>query len=87
MGFQEGKMRKTPLLLAKTDGAIGISQLKRESKGWLLDGEIRQLSEATLQNRYFLLRKLLWFLRRGEYAECGSAVRPLGDWLAPIQFT
>src|SRR2546423_1645059 len=42
-------------------------------RGWLLDGQVRQLSKNTLAAREFLTDKLLWFLRQREYAECGTA--------------
>lgn len=66
-------MRKTPLRTANSANSLSIKELKQQAKGWLLDGEIRQLSETTIQNRYFLMSKLVWFLRHEEYEECGTA--------------
>jgi len=64
-------MRKTALSFTKNDSSVGISELAHQASGWLLDGEIRQLSPQTRAFRRLLLDKLLWFLREKEFAECG----------------
>jgi site-specific recombinase XerD len=68
----EGKMKKTAPRYAKTDDMISIKNLDRYGRGWLLDGEIRQLSNRTIEARTFLLDKLLWHLRRNESEGCGA---------------
>jgi hypothetical protein len=40
--------------------------------GWIDDGDLRQLSPRTLEERRDVLGKLLWFLRHREYADCGA---------------
>lgn len=66
-------MGKTQLRTANSATSLSLRELKQQAKGWLLDGEIRQLSDNTIQNSYFLMSKLVWFLRHEEYDECGTA--------------
>jgi site-specific recombinase XerD len=47
-------------------------ELERHMEGWLLDGEIRQLSRRTLQERRILVGRLLWFLRQQEFESIGK---------------
>src|SRR5438309_288484 len=67
----EGKLENRAHLFAKTEAALSVEQLDRYAKGWLLDGEIRQLSAATLAGRRIVIDKLLWFLRQQEISVCG----------------
>lgn len=48
-----------------------VRDLKYQAEGWILDGEIRQLSSRTLEARRSVLAKLLWFLRQRECEFCG----------------
>jgi len=65
-------MAKTAPRFAKTGPSIPAAELLQLGQGWLLDGEIRQLSKRTLEARRFLVEKLLWFLRQREYPACGT---------------
>jgi integrase/recombinase XerC/integrase/recombinase XerD len=67
----EDIMRKTAPRFKRPDDVIGIRDLSRYSQGWLLDSEIRQLSTRTLESRKFIVDKLLWFLRKSGFTECG----------------
>ena len=51
---------------------ISTAELEHQLTGWLLDGDIRQHSPATLANRRLVGDKLLWFLREKGYAACGK---------------
>jgi hypothetical protein len=63
-------MRKTaPVLTFPED--LTVAQLERFGQGWVLDGEIRQLSPRTLEERRYLIQKLGWFLRHRELDACG----------------
>ena len=46
-------------LFTEIEAAISVEQLDRYAKGWLLDGEIRQLSQSTLDGRRIVIDKLL----------------------------
>jgi len=50
-------MQNRPLSYTKTDATIGTPELVRLAQGWLLDGEIRQHSDRTLDIRRFLVDK------------------------------
>lgn len=65
-------MKKTAHLLTDSRTSISTSDLDAQSRCWLLDSEIRQHSQATIDNRRLILDKLAWFLRDHELAECGS---------------
>lgn len=68
-------MRKTTPVSAKTAGtnsAFTPAEWERQIQGWILDGEIRQLSKRTLEERRRVTEKLLWFLRSQELRECGA---------------
>jgi len=65
-------MQKTAHRFTDSDTSLGISELDRHAQGWLLDGEIRQLSPNTLYARRLLVEKLLWFLRQRKYPTCGT---------------
>lgn len=56
-------MKKTAHHLAKTEDAISLSLLEDGGQSWLLDSEIRGLSDATLENRRIFVSKLTWFFR------------------------
>jgi integrase/recombinase XerC/integrase/recombinase XerD len=64
--------RRTP---RSTDSRSGLSvaDLEACSRDWLLDGELRMLSERTVASRRDRLGKLLWFLRRREAVDVGPA--------------
>lgn len=64
-------MKKTAHPSTNPDFAISVADLARYAEGWLLDGEIRQHSKATIGTRRIIVEKLLWFLRRREYSVCG----------------
>ena len=53
------------------DSSIPTADLEKIAGGWFLDGEIRQLSERTLNARRDLVRKLVWFLRQRNCENCG----------------
>jgi integrase/recombinase XerC/integrase/recombinase XerD len=78
----EDKMQKTALRLAKTDDLIPVSILEEGGQGWLLDGEIRQLSERTIENREIFVRNVLWFHREHGYDSTG--VKELKHFLAYV---
>jgi len=74
-------MQKTALSLTKSASTVELfpdaisvptAQLPALVEGWLLDGEIRQLSSQTLFFRRLLLDKLAWFLREKSFASCGK---------------
>jgi len=65
-------MQKTAHPFPKSEVAIGLAELDRYAKGWLLDSEIRQLSPGTLASRRLVVEKLLWFLRQQELSTCGT---------------
>ena len=44
-------MQKTALLLAKTDERIPLGILEDGAQSWVLDSEIRGLSQTTIENR------------------------------------
>ncbi|HZO89017.1 MAG TPA: hypothetical protein VFB38_11830 [Chthonomonadaceae bacterium] len=50
---------------------LSITGLEQSAVGCLLDGEIRQHSQATLAVRRIVVNKLLWFLKKRGYAQCG----------------
>lgn len=66
-------MRKTALRLSSSAVSIPIAELEDHARGWLLDGQIRQLSPNTTAARRFLIEKPLWFQRQREHATCGAA--------------
>ncbi len=55
-------MQKTAPRLTNSGTSFSVSKLQLYAQGWLLDGEIRQLSKRTLDTRRDLVKKLLWFL-------------------------
>jgi integrase/recombinase XerC/integrase/recombinase XerD len=65
-------MQNTAHLFTKNEAAISVEQLERYAEGWLLDGEIRQLSKSTLDGRRIVIDKLLWFLKQREYPVCST---------------
>ena len=65
-------MQKQRIVSSYSEGAsVRVSEVERHAKGWLLDGQIRQFSRATLAAREFLVGKLVWFLKHREYEHCG----------------
>jgi hypothetical protein len=66
-------MPHRPPLFTSSGVAILTAELAAYAYGWLLDGQIRQLSARTLDSRRRLLAKLDWFLRTREYTSCGRA--------------
>lgn len=75
-------MRKTTPSFTKTEVFISVEELAIHAEGWLLDNEVRQLSRRTLSARRDLVGKLLWFLRREGWQECGT--RELRGFLAHV---
>jgi site-specific recombinase XerD len=65
-------MQKTAPRLRSTGEAVPLADLERHAHDWVLDGEIRQLSKRTLQDRVSHTQKLVWFLKQREYAACGT---------------
>jgi integrase/recombinase XerC len=54
------------------NSTLTVGDLSRHAQGWLLDGEVRQLSPNTLAARKNVVEKLLWFLRHKELESCGA---------------
>lgn len=65
-------MQKTAHRFTESEAGIDVRQIERYGKGWLLDGEYRQLSPHTVAARKSLLDKLVWFLRYNELPGCGT---------------
>ena len=65
-------MQNRPPRYTKTDASIGTSELARAAQGWLLDCEIRQHSNRTLDSRKSIVDKLIWFLKQNELPVCGT---------------
>jgi hypothetical protein len=65
-------MQKTAPPFPKSEVTVGLAELERYAKGWLLDSEIRQPSPGTLASRRLVVEKLLWFLRQQELSICGT---------------
>jgi site-specific recombinase XerD len=63
-------MRKTAPY-SSTSTALTVSELQSLTDGWLLDGELRQLSPRTLEARQRLVGKFLWFLSEKGFTCCG----------------
>jgi hypothetical protein len=53
-------------------GVVIVRALERHVEGWLLDGEIRQLSRRSLTEGRVLFRRFLWFLHRQEFETVGK---------------
>jgi integrase/recombinase XerC/integrase/recombinase XerD len=51
---------------------VSVRALERHVEGWLLDGEIRQLSRRTLAERRILLRRFVWFVNQQEFESVGK---------------
>ena len=65
-------MRKTPLLSKKSMTSISVADLEHTFREWFLDGEIRQLSGATISIRRLITDKLIWFLTENHHEQCGT---------------
>lgn len=65
-------MQKTELPFSNSNPGISVSDLSRFAEGWLLDCEIRQHSQATLDNRRLVLNNLVWFLNEKNYDTCST---------------
>jgi|SRR5579871_1703493 len=65
-------MQKTEHSFTKTDVTIGVAELERYARGWLLDSEIRQLSPGTISNRKLIIEKFRWFLKQQKVTDCGT---------------
>jgi site-specific recombinase XerD len=61
---------------------LTISDWQDLAQGWIDDGDLRQLSPRTLEERRRVTDKLLWFLRDREYPTCGT--RELRAFLAYV---
>jgi site-specific recombinase XerD len=57
---------------AAPESGLSRRDWERHIEGWLLDGEIRQLSPRTLEERRNVTGKLLWFLTDRELPACGT---------------
>ncbi len=64
-------MPQRPPLFVKTRGAILTAELPGYTQGWLLDRQVRQLSDRTIDSRRQLLEKLEWFLNTRQLVACG----------------
>src|SRR4051794_22165572 len=51
---------------------LTTTQWQRLAQGWILDGEIRQLSTRTLEERQMVLEKLAWFFDQRRLTSCGT---------------
>jgi hypothetical protein len=78
-------MTKTAPRSTKTEASLLLSDLATHAQGWILDGEIRQLSRRTIEARRFLVEKLLWFLHQRECEACGTAEIRAFLFLAPAR--
>lgn len=74
-------MQKTAPVSA-TSSALTLSELRDLFQGWIDDGEIRQLSPRTLEERRNVSAKLVWFLQQRELPSCGT--RELRSFLAYV---
>jgi site-specific recombinase XerD len=72
-------MQKTQPV-SSTSSSLTLADLEELFRAWIDDGEIRQLSPRTLEERRGVSRRLLWFLRDREYRQCGT--RELRSFLA-----
>jgi hypothetical protein len=63
-------MRKTAPV-SSTSSDLTFADLQDLIQGWVDDGEIRQLSPRTLEERRAITGKLLWFLKDRELPTCG----------------
>jgi hypothetical protein len=68
---ERAKVNNIPPRLAEMEAALGLSVLERYADGWILACEIDQHSHRTLDTRRDIIKKLLWFLRRKCYENCG----------------
>lgn len=72
-------MRKTAPVSATSD-SLTVSEIRDLAQAWIDDGEVRQLSPATLSERRLVTQKLLWFLKDRELRDC--CTRELRSFLA-----
>jgi site-specific recombinase XerD len=61
----------SPTVDAQTLNSLNLSDLLYQAEGWLLDGEIRQMSARTLANRRDVVRKLHWFAEQKRFTRLG----------------
>ena len=64
-------MAKTVPVLA-TSGTLTVSEIAGLTEGWMLDGEIRQLTRRTLEVRKRFIGKFLWFLCHRGFEHVGT---------------
>ena len=64
-------MNKRQLLLANSESSISVKSIETWARGWLLDCELRQLSNTTISNRKLIIEKFLWFMQDREFEYCG----------------
>jgi hypothetical protein len=62
----------SPHRFARITPSLPVADLDHLAQGWLLDGEVRQLSPQTLAARRFLVEKLIWFLKQQSASSCGT---------------
>src|SRR5690349_2506535 len=65
-------MTATPLRSGISEHALSTEELPRFVKGWVLDGQYRQLSKQTLSLRQCICDRLIWWLRREGHSDCGQ---------------
>lgn len=63
--------KRAPLSAKNAEDTLTLPRLEFVIRGWLLDCEIQQMSGRTLQSRTDTLSKLVWFLQRRGFAQCG----------------
>jgi len=56
--------------LSAAPAELTARQFKDLADGWILDGEIGQLTPATLAARRDFVKRLLWFLDHRGYSHC-----------------
>jgi integrase/recombinase XerC len=57
---------------APASAALSLDELEHQATNWQLDGEVRQLSKGTIENRRIAADRLLWFLRHRNLKRCGA---------------
>lgn len=58
--------------VCKSDEALTVAEIQDLAQAWIDDGEVRQLSDRTLEERRDVTGKLLWFLKDREHRSCGT---------------
>jgi len=58
--------------VSASEEALTVAEIQDLGQAWIDDGEMRQLSDCTLTERRGVVTKLVWFLKDGELAQCGT---------------